>query len=270
MNDKLMRLALIGKEVSESKSKRIHQFILQQFGYDCEYELLSVPCEDFDFAIRRLMGDFDGFNVTIPYKRDVMAYLNGIEGDAFDYGSVNTVVTQTGIGYNTDGRGFLLMLQDNGIVVKGKKVLVLGGGGAGRSCAAALKTSGAEVYMYRRNQEKLTEICAELAISPIQNPEIGGFDIIINCTGVGMHDTIGQSPVSQNAFFGAKTAIDLIYAPRETEFLRLAQAGGLQIVNGKAMLFYQAYFSDCIYLEQSADEKQAKTLYQNYLLKYDD
>ena len=270
MNDKIIRLALLGKDVSASRSKQIHQFILDELGYVCEYELLSVNREDLDFAMRRLMGDFDGFNVTVPYKRDVMAYLNEIKDDAFTYGSVNTVVAQTGVGYNTDGVGFMLMLQDNGISVIDKKVLILGCGGAGRSCAAALKTAGAKVYIYQRNKEKLTEVCAELGVSSIENPEMGGFDILINCTGVGMRDTVGQSPVTKAAFKGAKIAIDLIYRPKETEFLRLAKERNLHTINGDAMLFYQAYYSDCLYLARQADETQARALYQKYLTKYED
>ena len=78
MNVKKLRLGLIGKDVSKSQSERIHRFILMELGVECEYERFSVPASDFDNVMRRLMGDFDGFNVTIPYKRDVMEYLDEI------------------------------------------------------------------------------------------------------------------------------------------------------------------------------------------------
>ena len=265
MNKKILRLGLVGKDVSRSDSPRIHTFLLNHFGCDCEYELFSVTKENFDSAMTRLLGDFDGFNVTIPYKRDVMAYLDEVAGDAFDCGAVNTVLTATRQGFNTDGMGFLLMLRLAGIETLGKKVLVLGGGGSGRSTAAALKNAGANVYVYQRRREKLEELCNELGVSIAEDPESGGYDILVNCTGVGMHDSEGTSPVTTQAFAGASYAVDLIYVPAESEFLRLAKAQGIATLNGKAMLFYQAYYADCIYLGKEPDDAEAKELYKAFL-----
>lgn len=267
MNVRKLHLGLIGKDVSKSDSERIHNFILKELGVECEYERFSVPTEDFDSAMRRLMGDFDGFNVTIPYKRDVMEYLDEIVGDAMEFGAVNTVVTRSAQGYNTDGIGFLLMLELADIEVRGKKILILGAGGSGRSCAVALKKAGANVYMYRRNREELIETCEQLGVTAADSPETGGYDIVINTTGVGMHDTVGKSPVTQKAFEGASAAVDLIYKPEESEFLRLAKQVGLQTLNGAAMLFYQAYYSDCFYLDIQPDRAQAEALYQKFLVK---
>lgn len=265
MNDKTIRLALIGKDVSKSDSPRIHTFLLQRLGYACDYECFSVQKEDFDSVMTRLLGDFDGFNVTIPYKRDVMAYLNEVTGDAFDCGAVNTVLTSTRQGFNTDGVGFLLMLRLADVEVDGKKILVLGGGGSGRSTAAALKNAGATVHVYQRRREKLEELCNELGVIPADDPEKGGYDVIVNCTGVGMHDSEGQSPVTVQAFLGASNAIDLIYTPQESEFLRLAKSVGVSTLNGAAMLFYQAYYADCIYLGREPNDAEAKKLYEEFL-----
>ena len=80
-----------------------------------------------------------------------------------------------------------------------------------------------------------------------------------------MHDSVGKSPVSKQAFLGAKTAVDLIYKPKKSEFLRLAEENGLSILNGEAMLFYQAYYADCLYLGLEPDEKQAENDYKKYL-----
>lgn len=265
MNVKKLRLALIGKDVSKSKSERIHKYILNEWGIACEYEQLSVSPDGLDTAMRRLLGDFDGFNVTIPYKRDVFCYMDEIVGDAFDFGAVNTVITATRTGYNTDGVGFLLMLDCAGIDVFEKRVLVLGAGGAGRSTAATLKKAGAKVYMYRRNREELQETCQQLGVQAADNPESGGYDILVNATGVGMHDTVGKSPVGAKAFDGCYAAVDLIYVPAESEFLRLARQAGKRTVNGAAMLFYQAYFSDCLYLGREPNVDEAKALYAKYL-----
>ncbi len=264
MNEKKLKLGLVGKDVSKSTSGKIHTFILKELGYACEYEKISATTAEFDGVIRYLTGDFDGFNVTIPYKRDIMEYLDEVVGDAFDFGAVNTVVTRTRKGYNTDGIGFLMMTRLAGIEVKNKKILVLGGGGAGRSTAAALKKEGATVYMYQRNRERLEETCSQLGLTPVENGEVGGFDILVNATGVGMHDTVGISPVSAKAFKGASAAIDLIYYPAQSEFLRLAQESGLRTLNGKAMLFYQAYYADCLFLGREPRDSEAETLYEKY------
>ena len=268
MNGKILRLGLIGKDVSKSTSGQIHAFILNEWGMGCEYEKFSVSPAEFDNTMRRLMCDFDGFNVTIPYKRDVFEYLNGVEGDAFSCGAVNTVITETAHGYNTDGVGFLLMLKTAGIEVKNKKILVLGAGGSGRSSAAALKNAGTQVSMYRRNKTELAEVCAQLGVTAIDDPEAGGFDILVNCTGVGMHETEGKSPVSAKAFVGAQSAIDLIYTPAKSAFLQLAEDEGLKILNGAAMLFYQAYYADCLYTGRGATADEAETLYRKYCKKY--
>ena len=265
---KTLRLGLIGKDVSKSNSERIHKFILGEWGIACEYERFSVSPDGFDSAMRRLLGDFDGFNITIPYKRDVFEYLNGIEGDATVCGAVNTVITATGEGYNTDGAGLALMIESAGICVADKKVLILGAGGSGRSTAVALKNAGAKVYMYRRNREELEETCAQLGVSAANDIENGGFDILINCTGVGMHDTEGKSPVTLSAFTGACAAVDLIYTPKKSRFLELAESQSLQICNGAAMLFYQAYFADCLYLDKKPNKDEVATLYQKYVQKY--
>lgn len=268
MNVKKLRLGLIGKDVSKSDSERIHVFILEQLGIECEYQRFSVGKEAFDSAMRTLLGDFDGFNITIPYKRDAMEYLDAIVGDAVEYSAVNTVLNATRTGYNTDGIGFLQMIRSYGIEFAGKKILVLGGGGSGRSTAAALKKGGATVFMYQRNRAKLLDTCDNLGITPIDDPQQGGFDILINCTGVGMHDSEGRSPVTAKAFKGAESAIDLIYVPKKSEFLRLAEEAGLKILNGAAMLFFQAYYADCLYLDMEPDEKQVETFYRAYEKKY--
>ena len=265
MSEKKLRLALIGKDVSKSKSERIHNFILNEFGVACDYEKISCTPVQLDSVMRRLLGDFDGFNVTIPYKRDVFEYLDGIQGDAIACGAVNTVCSSTRQGYNTDGIGFLMMLSTAGFSVKDKSVLVLGAGGSGRSSAVALKNAGAKVFMYRRNREELNEVCTQLGVEAVSDPEMGGFDMLVNCTGVGMHDTVGKSPVTERAFLGASAAIDLIYEPKQSEFLRIAKEQGLKTLNGASMLFYQAYFADCVYLGREPSEAEAKHFYEKYL-----
>ena len=260
-----LKLALIGKDVSKSQSAIMHKFILQHFGYDCEFGYVSTPSEQFESEAKRLMENYDGFSVTIPYKQDITAHLEEVCGDALDFQSVNTVVCKTKKGYNTDGVGLMLMLKSAGVCLKGQKALVLGAGGAGRSTALAFKNAGAEVFLYRRNQDELKKTCAFLGVKKATEIDKGGYDIILNATGVGMHDTVGISPVGVEAFDGAKLAIDLIYHPAESEFLRLARGAGMRVLNGAPMLFYQAYFADCLYLGVQPSEEQAQKLYEAFL-----
>ena len=264
MNEKILRLGLIGKDVSKSLSERMHTFILGEWGIECRYKRVSVSKEGFADAVRELIEECDGFNITIPYKKEVFSHIRTADKDAIACDAVNTVVTATGKGYNTDGVGFSLMLETAGISVQGKKVLVLGAGGAGRSSAVALKNAGAEVWLYRRNERALKEICEQIGANAFDQPEAGGFDIVVNCTGVGMHDTEGFSPVTEKAFRGAKWAVDLIYIPQKTAFLELAEANGVSILNGKSMLFYQAYYADCLYAQKTPSVSEAKTLYEKY------
>lgn len=268
MEKKKIRLGLVGKDVEKSLSPEIHKFILQSWGLDCDYEKFSIDAQGFDGVMHTLLGDFDGFNVTIPYKRDVMEYLDGLQGDAIRFGAVNTVVCASREGHNTDGVGFMKMLQEAGVSVKGKKALVLGGGGAGRSTLSTLKKAGAQAYLYQRNVEKRKETCAQLDVLEEDDPNRGGYDLLINCTGVGMHDSVGKSPVEERAFVGATAAVDLIYEPQETAFLAQAKAQGITTIGGLAMLFYQAYYADCLYVGKKADEQEAEDLYKNYLKIY--
>jgi len=265
INEKTLRLGLIGKDVSKSLSPKIHRFILGAWGIGCDYECFSVDSQGFDGAMTTLLGDFDGFNVTIPYKRDVMEYLDGLQGDALRFGAVNTVVGATRQGHNTDGVGFMKMLRAAGVEVKGKRVLVLGGGGAGRSCLVALKKAGAQVFLYQRNAEKRKETCLQLDVGEETDPNVGTYAILVNCTGIGMHDTVGVSPVEERAFSQAEVAVDLIYEPKETAFMAQAISQGIKAVGGLAMLFYQAYYADCLYTGKKADEEEAERLYEGYL-----
>ncbi len=264
MARKKIKLALIGESVGNSFSPNIHSFILDKLEYDCEYELISIKTDEFPSAVHRLIGDFDGFNVTIPYKREIMAYLDEIIGDAFEVGSVNTVVCDERKGYNTDGLGLSHAIKRAGVEVVNKRVLVLGAGGAGRSVAKLFKDKGAQVWAYRRNKEKLKKFCFELGVNECQAVENAEFDIIVNATGVGSKVDLGVSPIRGRAFEKAEWAIELAYNPSETEFLRLAKSRGANTLNGLSMLFFQAYYADCLYLKKTPSIREMDEFYKEW------
>ena len=266
---KKLDLAVVGKDVSRSLSPQMHTLILENMGVRCTYEKVSVAEGDFASAAPALFEKYDAFNVTIPYKLAVIPYLSEVCGDAAVFGAVNTVDAHTRKGYNTDGAGFLLMLRNSGVDTAGKSFLVLGCGGVGRSVIKKLLDAGAQVFAFDLNKESLQKVHAEFpGFIPLERVEAKPYDVVVNCTGVGMHRTVGVSPVGADVLSLCSAAVDLIYVPAKSEFLRIAESCGKKIVNGEAMLFYQAYFSDCIYLGAEPSDEEAGGLFAKYKEKY--
>lgn len=177
----MLKLAVVGKDVSKSESGKMHAFILRGMGSDCEYEHISVAAEKFDALAEKLLAEKDAFNVTIPYKLSVIPHLNSLEGDAKIFGAVNTVKDR--IGYNTDGAGFMLMLQNNGIETSGRRFLVLGAGGAGRSVVKKLADAGAHVFLYDMNVQNAEIVATEFGnIRPLASLQPAQYDVIVNAT----------------------------------------------------------------------------------------
>ncbi len=260
-----LNLAVIGKDVSKSTSPQIHTFIAEHMGNRVNYKKISVPEDEFENRIEGFFDELDGFNVTIPYKLSVMPHLKIIQGDAKTFGAVNTVRTHDRVGDNTDGLGFSLMLKLNGVEVCGKEVLLLGAGGAGRSVAKKLSDSGAKVSVYDKREENVSALASEFCgITPLTEVEEKPYFMVVNATGVGMHKTEGLSPVGENVLKLCSVAVDLIYTPRKSRFLEIAESFGKKIINGEAMLFYQAYYSECIYFGVRPDENEAKRLFEKY------
>lgn len=262
---KKMKMAVIGKDVSKSLSPKMHTFIMNHLGVDCSYDAISIPEKDFEKTIPSVFEKYDAFNVTIPYKLSVIPYLKEVKADAKVFGAVNTIDVPTMSGYNTDGMGFMLLLENAGVEVKGKSILVLGSGGVGRSVIKKLLDAGASVFAFDLNKEGLKKVKEEFpdftALEEIENKP---YDVIINCTGVGMHKTEGISPVGKDLLGLCTTAVDLIYVPKKSEFLRIAESLGKKIVNGESMLFYQAYYADCIYLQMQPSAAKAKELFEEF------
>ena len=265
----MYKLAVIGKDVSKSDSAKMHTFDFKGLGSECTFDLLSVAKENFDEYAKKLIAEYDAFCVTIPYKLDIIPYLDKIVDDAETFGAVNVVKDK--IGYNTDGVGFMLMLEINGIEPGGKKVLVLGAGGAGRSVIKKLADAGADVYAYDMRAENLDNVYRDFGcFTPLKALEPADYDIIINATGVDMKKTKGVSPVGEDILSRTRYAIDLIYYPRKSEFLRIAERLGKPVLNGEGMLFYQAYYGDCIVLGRQPKAEEAARLFAAYREVYKD
>lgn len=221
-----MKSGLLGRKLGHSYSPEIHEF-LGSYSYD----LFEREPEDVgDFVVN---GDFTGINVTIPYKKDVIPYLTELSPLARRMGAVNTIVRREDgslFGHNTDYFGFSSMVQRSGINVSGKKVLVLGSGGASNTAVKVLEDLGANVVIISRSgNNNYTNLHLHRDAS-----------VIVNCTPVGMYPNTGVAPLDLKAFPALEGVLDMIYNPSRTKLLLDAEALGLPHENGLWMLVAQA------------------------------
>ncbi len=223
-----------------------HSFSPLIHGYlgEYDYSLYEVSADDLD----SFMTDrhFDGINVTIPYKQQVMPYCVTLSHEARTIGSVNTIIkNESGAlhGHNTDYHGFNVMLEHGGIDPKGKKTLVLGDGGSARTVRAALDGLGAReiVTISRRGENHYGNIALHYDA-----------DVIVNTTPVGMYPDNGNSPLSLAGFKQLTGVADLIYNPTRTKLLLEAAGLGIPCVNGLAMLVAQAEAASRLFMNGPA------------------
>ena len=197
---------LLGEKLGHSFSPAIHRAL---GGYD--YELVELPREELGDWLRKT--DFRGVNVTIPYKQDVIPFLDSLSERAAKIGAVNTIVRGADgrlRGYNTDWGGFDALARRTGIDPQGMKCLVLGSGGASKTAVCCLRDRGAaEVRVVSRKGEDNYENLSRHADA----------DLLVNATPVGMYPKNGASPVSLSAFPKLKGVLDLIYNPARTALL---------------------------------------------------
>jgi shikimate dehydrogenase len=213
---------------------------------DYGYLLYEVSPDKLDSFMKE--KQFDGINVTIPYKQAVIPYCATLSDEARDIGSVNTIIKDGGgalHGYNTDHHGFRIMLEQGGIDPNGKKVLVLGDGGSARTVRAVLSAMGTRevVTISRRGENNYGNIQRHY-----------GAEIIVNTTPVGMYPENGSSPLSLTGFERLTGVADLIYNPARTKLLLDAGRLGVSCMNGLTMLVAQAEMANCLFMEKQADE----------------
>lgn len=233
--------ALLGKTLKHSISPEIHTQIFSELAIKAEYKLQECSAED----LERLLNSrrYQGFNVTIPYKIEVMQYLDLLDPIAQQIQAVNTIAysDQKIIGYNTDYIGFASMLEKYNVVVRDKTVVILGVGGSAKTVVAYMCNQGAKlVYLVSRNPlQKDSDSQAQL-IDYATLATLADTDIIVNTTPCGMYPQVDVSAVDKQIIAKFSTAIDLIYNPEQTLFLKFAAEQGLQTINGLYMLVAQA------------------------------
>ena len=241
----MKKYLVIGNPTEHSLSPKLHNHWIKKNNIDAVYDKKQLNENDIEGTILKVRnGEIDGINVTIPFKKSVIPYLDQLTPLANEAQSVNTIYKEKNkvIGHNTDVGGFELGLKRINYNVKNKKVFILGAGGVVSSIILALKKMGSsKIILSNRTNEKaedLKKIYSDLEI--IDWGETPDFNVIINATSLGLknHDEIklDYTDIGSNKLF-----YDVIYNPRQTKFLSKAKQLGNQIENGKMMFVYQAH-----------------------------
>ena len=221
-----MKCGLLGRKLGHSYSPQIHGLL-----GDYSYYLFEKEPEELASFLKN--GDFTGINVTIPYKKDVIPYLDALSPAAQKIGSVNTIVRRADgslFGHNSDYFGFVSLVKHSGIAVEGKKVLVLGSGGTSNMVVTALRDLGAAPVVISRSGE-----------NNYGNLHLhSDASVIVNATPVGMYPNTGVSPIDLNRFPKLDGVLDVIYNPAKTQLLLDAESLGIPHENGLWMLVAQA------------------------------
>lgn len=243
-----MKCGLLGGKLGHSYSPQIHGHLA---GYP--YTLFEkTPEELADFLNN---GDFSGLNVTIPYKKTVIPFCKELSPRAKRLGAVNTIVRRADgslIGHNTDYFGFSSMVAKSGLQVAGRKVLVLGSGGASATAVAVLQELGANVVVVSRSGE-----------NNYDNLNIhADATVIVNATPVGMYPNVGVSPVDLNMFPALEGVLDVVYNPARTQLLLDAEERGLIAMNGLWMLVAQAKESAEWFTGEKIDDTKIEQIHR--------
>ncbi len=239
---------LIGEKLGHSYSPFIHHSIMRKTNIVGEYKLFPIEKQYVKSTIYNLAQDnIKGLNVTIPYKVDIIPYLHGISKEAKNIGAINTIDLKdnTLIGYNTDYYGFGKMLKNFHVDVKNRKAVILGTGGASRAVVQYLLDEGVRdiVYITRKPiEDKTFKYIGYNEIGSLKNQ-----DMIINCTPCGMYPNINNCAIAKKDLKEFSVAIDLIYNPEESVFLRFSKEMGMESINGLYMLVAQAVKSQEIW-----------------------
>jgi shikimate dehydrogenase len=257
-------VGIIGHPVAHSLSPVFQAAAFASCGLDVRYELWDTPDTGLAGRLETLRDpSVLGANVTIPHKEAVIPLLDELGGQSARAGAVNTIVNREGrlFGFNTDGPGFVAALRNEAnFEPAGKAVLLVGAGGAARGIAFALLEARVDnLGIWNRTAERASRLAADLQVQPgasvhtvsggrrlaglpgSAKVDPAGYDLIVNCTSVGMAGTgtETESPVTFDGVRPSALAVDIVYKPQETAFLKAARGAGLNTLGGLPMLIYQ-------------------------------
>lgn len=253
-----MKFAVIGHPIGHTMSPFINKRLFELDNVDASYEIFEV--ESIDKDLQKLQS-LNGFNITIPHKKNIIPFLSEISPKAELCGSVNTVLVKDGklSGTSTDGIGMRLSLLHHGLDFKGD-ILLLGNGGAARAVAFEAVDYSKSITVAARNITAAGELAKELkALAPnkeinycdIKNIPSKEFDLLINTTSVGMYPNIDASPVGDEVIKNCKAVYDAVYNPYDTLLLKKAESLGVKCIHGIEMLVNQAAAAHEFWLKEN-------------------
>lgn len=250
-----MEYGCIGEKLTHSFSKEIHSLL---FPYD--YEIREIPKDKLDDFMTR--KDFKAINVTIPYKQDVIPYLDCISDTAREIGAVNTVVNRDGklYGYNTDFGGMTALIKRQGIEIGGKTVLVLGSGGTSKTALTVAKHLGAKRVVRVSRTAKEDCITYENAYKDFADTQV-----IINTTPKGMYPNIVGEPIELDRFTKTEAVLDAIYNPLRSNLVVKAKAKGINAVGGLYMLVAQAALAAELFVDTAVSNEKINAVYREII-----
>lgn len=238
--------AVIGNPISHSLSPNMHETWLKQLSIEASYIPIQVEQDHLEQAVKslKLLG-CSGWNVTVPFKEEIIPFLDEVDDSAKGIGAVNTVVKTLEnkyIGYNTDGLGFIESL---GSIKSDHNILMIGAGGAARGIAHAFKSLGfTQLTIANRTLEKAKVLVDELKIGQAVTLDeaentLNKFDIVVQTTPLGMKNNDASLPIKLNLLKGNAIVADIVYNPLVTPFLEEAKKYNVQTINGLGMLVHQ-------------------------------
>ena len=256
----MKKYLVIGNPIEHSLSPKLHNYWIKKNNIDAIYDKKQLNEGDIEGIISEVRNEkINGINVTVPFKKLVISFIDELSVEANEAQSVNTIYKENNkiVGHNTDISGFELALRGKSYDIKNKKIFILGAGGVTSSIILALKKMGAsKVILSNRTKKKAEELKKTFSdLEIVDWGEIPEFNMIINTTSLGLNKDdeikLDYENIGSNKFF-----YDIIYNPRQTKFLTKAKQFGNQIENGKMMFIYQAH--------------QAFTIWHKIMPKIDD
>jgi len=254
ISGKTIVCGLIGDPVEHSMSPAMQNAAFRELNLDYAYVPFRVRGEDIGRAIAgmRALG-LRGLNVTIPHKMAVIPFLDGLDALAGKIGAVNTIVNDGGTltGCNTDAGGFLQPLLERGFNPEGKRIVVVGAGGAARGIAFALVDKGARLVMLNRTADRARALAEQLCQHYPQGAEgmelnehnlaesSANADMIVNTTSVGMGASSNETPIPRQVLRRGALVYDIVYNPLKTKLISEAESAGCVTISGAEMLAWQ-------------------------------
>ena len=248
----MKKFAVIGESLSHSFSPILHKIIYQKLELNADYSKVEIAPKDLSSFI--MSNQFNGLNITIPYKEKVISALDQIDKPSKIIGAVNCLHGLEG--FNTDWRGFLKSMQVNNVNMEGKNCLIIGAGGAAKAIAFALFKSNVNSIKFKnRTKDRLKVITSWVNSLFINNKDHVTPDIIINCTPQGMFPMKDKIPMRTDNIHKNQILIDTIYNPLTTNWLKKGAEKGARIISCMDMLIAQAIFSINIWFGIDAFKK---------------